>query len=166
MLPSSASRNSKGFTLTETLVIVAVIGILAAIAAPSFLALLNQKRVDNALATVRGALQEAQREAIRKSVTCSVNLPDGDSQTLTGNPTNCLVTGERKLEGTSLASNLATNPKRITFSFRGNTTSSGTVVLSVLDGSGQKRCLVISNGVGIMRTGTYNSSNSKCTTSQ
>lgn len=197
MLPLSARRNSQGFTLIEILVIVAIIGILTAIATPSFFSLLSRKRVDDALTKVQGSLQEAQTEAIRKSRTCTVSVPEGNNVTLTSSPedvdgdgvldagedTNnnavldkntCLITGNRTLDEVAIASNLPLASKQITFSFRGNTVNSGTVVLSKSDGSGQRRCLVISNGIGLMRTGTYTGSTASiaditagtCTTSQ
>ena len=83
MLLFNAHKNSQGFTIVETLTILLLIGILSAIAAPSFLALLNRSKVNDALAKARGALQEAQREAIRKSKTCTVIVPAGSNVTLT-----------------------------------------------------------------------------------
>ncbi len=59
---SNARTNSQGFTLIELIIILFIVGILSAIAAPSFLGLLNRGKVNNAVAQVQGALQEAQRE--------------------------------------------------------------------------------------------------------
>lgn len=155
MLLLSVRRNSQGFTLIEILVIVAIISILTAIATPSFFSLLSRKKVDDALAKVQGSLQEAQTEAIRKSRTCTVIVPEGNNVTLTS---ACLITGSRTLDEVAISSNLPLASKQITFSFRGNTINSGTIVLAKSDGSGQRRCLIISNGIGLMRTGTYTGS--------
>jgi len=175
MLLLNARKSSQGFTLIEILVIVAIVGILSAIVAPSFFALLNKNKVNNALATVKGALQESQREAIKRSTTCTVTLETANYK-VTG---TCLVTGTRDLcekrdlvSGTCLqpkvsmstpGSNTFTGGNQITYGFRGNTANGGTVLLSRTDTANQ-RCLVTSLGIGIMRTGTY--SGTTCTTSQ
>lgn len=149
MLLSTARKSNKGFTLIEMLIIVAVIGILAAISAPSFLAWLNRKKVEDSLVQVQGALKVAQREAIRKSTTCTVTL----STSSVTSP--CLVTGDRTLPtGVELSTDISLS--KITYSFRGNTANGGTTVLRMPDGStSEQRCLVTSVGVGLMRTGNY-----------
>lgn len=159
---SNVRKNSAGFTLIETLIIVVIVGILSAIAAPSFLGLFGRNKVDNALNELRGALQEAQREAIRKSKSCIVTINTADKKITSP----CLVTGTRDLcdqrddagnctkSRVALATNL--NPNTITFSFRGNTTNSGAIVVYASDNSNSKQgCFVISNGLGIMRTGNF-----------
>lgn len=156
--------------VTEWLVVVVIIGILTAIVAPSYLAMINRYRLNNALTTLQAALQEAQREAIRKNKTCTVYIPDGNQIV-----SDCFITADntstglipsslngvpaRKLGNVALVSNLPANPKRIKFSFRGNTNSSGTIVLYLPDKSiPDKKCLVISLGLGIMRTRNYSGS--------
>ena len=163
-------RNSQGFTLIETLIIVIIIGILSAIAAPSFLSMFNKNKVNNALVQVRGTLQEAQREAMRKSNRCTVTL----DTTLNKVTADCIVTGDRTLaDGVGIQTNNSGQP--ITFGIRGNTTGSKTIVVFANDGStSQKRCIVTSLGIGIMRTGDYSGSTasasditaSNCSTSQ
>lgn len=169
MLPSSVHRSDQGFTLIESLIIVLVIGILAAIAAPSFLATLNRSRVNDGLALVEGALKEAQREAIKKSKNCTVNIASGNNSTLTATPVDCLITGSRELKDVTIRRNLSS----ITFNFKGGRTgSTGTVVVTLPSGAIQQKCLVIAPGIGIMRTGNYSdddttgASADNCTTPQ
>jgi prepilin-type N-terminal cleavage/methylation domain-containing protein len=102
MLPCNVRLSNKGFTLIETLVIIVIVGVLAAIAAPSFLTWYSKVKINNALAELEGALKEAQREAIRKSQNCTVTVPGGSNPVLTASPTNCFVTGDRTLKDVSL----------------------------------------------------------------
>lgn len=167
MLLCNVRNNNEGFTLIETLIIVVIIGILSAIAAPSFLSMLNKNKVNNALVQVRGTLQEAQREAMRKSKRCTVTLDTTNSKVTA----DCIVTGDRQLkDGVGIQTNIP--GQQITFGIRGTTTVTGTIVFFANDGStSQKRCIVTSLGIGIMRTGDYSGSTSSvnasdCTTSQ
>lgn len=172
MLLYNVRQNNDGFTIIETLTILLIIGILSAIAAPSFLSLFNRNKVSGAIEQLRGALQECQREAIRKSQSCTITL-DITNKKVTGDR---LVTGDRDLcderdtsgncikSTVDIATNLNGTPPKITFSFKGNTTSSGRIVVYPSDGSTQKKkCLAISNGIGIMRTGNYSGSTASAT---
>jgi len=151
MLPFYVHKNDQGFTLIETLIIVMIIGILSAISAPSYLAFNSKRKVNDAVAKVQGALQECQRESIRRSKSYTVTLNTTDKK-VTG---DCLVTGERIIDSSV---SVQSNETSIAFSYRGTITlpDSGTVVFSNTNTPNEKKCLVISSPLGIIRTGKYN----------
>jgi prepilin-type N-terminal cleavage/methylation domain-containing protein len=61
----SPSPTTAGFTLIEVLVVVIMIAVLAAIAAPSWLALVNNQRVGTARSQIAESLRDAQAQAKR-----------------------------------------------------------------------------------------------------
>jgi prepilin-type N-terminal cleavage/methylation domain-containing protein len=158
----------KGFTLIEMLIVVMAVGILAAISAPSFLAWLNSKRVEQALVEVEAALQETQSEAIKRSKECKLTIPApppaGTNAVLTG---TCLVSGDRTLQDVLLSH--TTNPTsawEITFDFKGRNkknTDAGIIAISSADSTSvQPRCIQIAEGIGLRRDGKYNVATSTC----
>jgi prepilin-type N-terminal cleavage/methylation domain-containing protein len=165
-LPAKHSQN--GFTLIEMLIVVLVVGILAAISAPSFSAWLNSKRVEHALVEVEAALQETQSEAIKRSKECKLTIPApppaGTNAVLTG---TCLVSGDRTLQDVVLSH--TTNPSsawEITFDFKGRnkkSTDAGIIAISSADSTSvQPRCIQIAEGIGLRRDGKYNAATSTC----
>ncbi|AFY38141.1 hypothetical protein Lepto7376_1813 [[Leptolyngbya] sp. PCC 7376] len=144
--------NSRGFTLLEILAVILLLGITAAIASPSLLGFLARAKVDSAFSELRAMLQLAQRNAIRNSKTCTMFLPENNSENgvLTS---DCSVTGNETLEDARIKYNRA-NSKKVSFSYRGNTGSLRTIVV-YSESTNFKRCMVISNGLGMMRSGVY-----------
>lgn len=73
---SVKSNLSSGFTLIEVLVVIAMVGILSAIAAPSWLTFVARQRLNKANDSVLAALQEAQGQAkkTKRSYSVSVKL--------------------------------------------------------------------------------------------
>ena len=144
---------TKGFTLIETLVTAVIIGIVAAIAAPNLIGLMNATRVKQGIAQVEGAIKEAQRQAIRESKSCTVNIDNPSTGYNYVRGASC-ISSERKLPTNA---KIATNDTAIIFSSKGipdNGTDS-IFVVHMPNGTNEQRCLVVAPGLGIMRTGEY-----------
>jgi len=150
---SFKSNNDRGFSLIELAIVVCIIGIIAAIAVPNFLGLLNRNRINEGIEKLEGAIKESQRQAMRQGKMCRVNI-NPDTNIVTGNPTNCLLSDRAIRDDLTIRTNLSGNPPNINFSSKGNTTKMGTIVLSS-DGTDTQKCFVISLGLGISRTGNY-----------
>ncbi len=71
---SAYSQKDSGFSLIELIVVLLLVGILSAIAAPGWIAFVNRQQVNKANDAVLAALQEAQREAKNKKLSYSVSF--------------------------------------------------------------------------------------------
>lgn len=153
-----SEASNSGFTLIELMIVVVLVGILAAIGIPSILANLERSKMDAALTTIRGALEEAQKISTKKGKACDV-IVDTTNKVVTSEPLDCLITGPRTLDKSlTIATNPASSPT-LSFSFKGNTVSEAALVIYVTESpqAPNKRCLFITQGTGILRTGIYNS---------
>lgn len=146
---------NKGFTLIELLVVIGLIGILSAISSPVFVGMYARTRVNAALTDIQTALLEGQRQAIRTSRACDLQL-NSNTRALSG---SCLVRGNRTLTRVTLR----TSTSAVRFDFKGvmlnpsgNTISNQPVTIVVASpNTDLQRCLVVSAPLGLIRTGTY-----------
>ena len=175
MLHFYVRNNSKGFTLIELLVVMIMIGILSAIAAPSFLGLLNRNRVSNATIRLKSSLVEAQANTIRIGKSCSLEIKQGPGSATTLAETStaqCWRTGADSFADTNVTFTIVnqdtiaafpSTPLIIGFDFKGRVTTTAVdnggsdtraIVISMANTTYQ-RCVMISYPLGIVRTGTY-----------
>jgi prepilin-type N-terminal cleavage/methylation domain-containing protein len=196
-----------GFTLIEMLVIIMIVGILAAIAAPSFGSLFDSIKVSQTVTELRSSLQETQRQSIRANKICETQVTSitengkgkGNGKGNNGNGKgnggninsgtvsnvvqgNCLAAGDQQLpDGVDLVTNIQTAVASSALPSSSTTTirfvPSGSAEFSVLSASAQpslpadptgklvayissnqqvqKKCVAISNTLGLTRIGTY-----------
>jgi prepilin-type N-terminal cleavage/methylation domain-containing protein len=108
----SVRNGNRGFSLAETLIVIAIMGIMVALTAPSMMGLVDGLRLAEAVADVRNAFMETQRQAIRETRPCEVTLGVRDGRVeLSG---TCLSGGPRQLpERVRIVSNIL-DSRRIT----------------------------------------------------
>jgi prepilin-type N-terminal cleavage/methylation domain-containing protein len=170
MLSRTIHPKTKGFTLIEILVSIAILGIIAAIATPSFLTWVNNKKIEDVTTNIEGTLKEAQSTAIRKNKTCNVWITSTTASTVqndvprTPDP-GCLPSGTRQIQGSNtnieIAGTGGSSGTMVTFSAVGTsnvTLNTQAFIIYRTDAPtiGQQKCLVISAGIGIIKTGKYN----------
>jgi prepilin-type N-terminal cleavage/methylation domain-containing protein len=148
-------KGDRGYTLTELLVTLVIVGIIAAIASPNFLGLLSRYRLEGALQQLLGAINETQRLAMARGKSCRININTSTNK-ITANTVGCLLSDRQINPAIKIRSNF-TGSTNITFSHKGSNTRMGTIVLSS-DHTDFQKCFVIALGTGIKRTGNYNGS--------
>ena len=97
----SKARASRGFTLVELMVTVAVFAIVAAMAAPAMQAMVTASRLNGASEELVTALQLARSEAIRRNARVMVcSSADGATCSGSGDWSRWIVTGPDNAAGT------------------------------------------------------------------
>lgn len=156
-------KSLKGFTLQELLVVITVMGILAAIAAPPSLALYHTSQVNTARSQVHQIIRQAQREALRHHVSWQASFRDVDGTVqwavhpVTTLPALAnwqnLNAGVRiDLEATTFVP--SGGIYRTQFNHKGHANILGRLTLSTATSGGKiKRCVIVSTLLGAVRDG-------------
>jgi len=101
----TSRRTARGFTLLETMVVVTILGVLAALASPSFAPLIERWRVRQAAEDLQSTLYFARSEAIKRGGEVAITAKDG----------NDWSSGWQVLSGTDVLQNTDA-PTRVTIS--------------------------------------------------
>ena len=156
-----------GFTLIEVMVTLLIAGVLAAIAAPSWLSLANGRRAAAGRDEIMQVLQVARTEAIRTRQPQSVNINStATPPTIAVNSSPARRIGEQSIQNPTLLSKLGLSVTgvtpsggivTITFDDRGSiTTPLGAqgikLIVSSPANNGAKRCVIVQTILGSMRT--------------
>lgn len=153
-LHSSRRATASGFTLIEVLIVVFMIAILMAIAAPSWLAYLTRQRmraVQNDLAEV---LRQAQTNAIQtrseQRVTIDVD-PDRRVPTVLVNGTAQILGSSNIPEG---ALTLSNSDESITFDYQGASPVADVPFVAIIqpdNGATTQRCVIVASLLGTVK---------------
>ena len=158
MLHSNVSKDL-GFTLAESLIVVAIVSMVMAMAIPSLKAAINRAKLAQATDMVVASLQEAQREAIRRNRRCTLTL-NKFARKIVGQE-GCLLSGDRILPD-EIEIDYTGRSGEIQYGIRGNTTTNESVILAIRDSPNFARCLTVSAPLGIIRLGSYDRPTRTC----
>ena len=170
-----SNRSNHGFTLFEVIFVALIVGILSAIAAPSWLAFVNTRRLTTAQDQVYRAMREAQSNAKRDKVTWQASFRDNNGvvQWTVHRATDATPAdwSWQKLDSNiRLDTNETSLPQsnsmwRVLFNYQGcpvyevgnectqtALNSLGQITLSSKNGGTAKRCVFISTLLGSLRT--------------
>ena len=140
-----AHGRQSGFTVTELMVVVAIVGIVAAIAAPDMMEMVRRQRVKTAAFDVFAGLTMARSEAIKRNITVQVTPTYGDwtKGFVVTDANDRAVRSQQGWETVTLS-----GPNMIRFNSSGRLpTNSGTVQISItaadVAGDNGKRCVTV-----------------------
>jgi type IV fimbrial biogenesis protein FimT len=138
MLQQSTEKKQQGVTLTEVIVVVAIIGILTSIAVPSYRDTIERNRLKTVAEAVNSDMQFARAQAIKRSQNIVVSMTAGESGTwcygLDTSACNCADTScsVKKVLGATFSDkvNMEASPTidSLEFEFRRGTASGAGIV--------------------------------------
>jgi prepilin-type N-terminal cleavage/methylation domain-containing protein len=154
---------NKGFTVLELLVVIAMIGILSLVAAPGWLAFVNNQSLAAAQDQAQRLLQDAKRDATHSKVTWQVSFREynGTAQWAI-HPKNANVNAlswqnfdpRVRIDQDETTFVESGGIWRIQFNYRGHVNGRlGRLTLVLRQGGKAKRCIITSTLIGSIRTG-------------
>ena len=177
-LPKPLAVPNQGWTLMEMAIVSVIVGILSSLAIPSMMSAKGKNDLRSAMGQVKGAIQEAQRSAIKNGQSCTVIINPTTSsasvtvsgtsvsvnaKTIAGSPAGC-ISSTVSITDTDTTFTTPTTATSFSFSYKGNPSITSELIIGLQSAkTSQRYCLAVSSGIGIMRTGTY--SGTTCTSS-
>ncbi|TAF11219.1 MAG: type II secretion system protein [Nostocales cyanobacterium] len=167
---ASFNSSNSGFTLLENLVVVFLIGILAAILTPSWISFIHTRRLNIAQSQVYQAMRQAQSQAKKDKLTFQVSLREQNREQntilqwsvhpATVKPTDAIwnnLDSTVKLDDETTLQE-SNNIRQIQFDYLGSVRKPplGRITLSSKSGGKAKRCVFVSTILGALRTAKEN----------
>lgn len=155
-LPIRQISSSEGFTLLEVLIVVFMLGILMAIGLPSWIALLEGQRLNNAHAQVLDSLRATQTKAKQTKTSREIKFNTAENPPTITYLGKTETLGNGNIPAGSII--MSTKDDADTIKFDGSSygnipTESVGFTVTLETKSGRKKCVVVQTILGAMRTG-------------
>ena len=170
------------YTISEVIIVAAILGIISSIALPSSINLINRERMRIGMSELTSFIQNSRKSAILHSTSCILTISQNATVRVTDNtnvsavnhcaPLNTIGATDRidlrKLSGdNSLRISVApclSSDCSIGFSYKGTSLSSQdrTMIIESNNIKNHQRCLVITSPLGFVRTGFSSSGQEGC----
>lgn len=149
-LPIQPKDTTSGFTLLEILVVIIIVGILAGIMAPGWLAFMNRQRVGAARSDLYDLLQRAQTDARQQREDRVVEITDPTGPTVVYAGSAPGSAEERRLGNLEAGLvSVAGTASSVTFNYLGEPTGNVPFIFDLATVEGNAReCVVITNLLG------------------
>lgn len=141
-------KRSAGFTLVEMIIAVAILGIMAAIAMPSFSTFIRNAQIRSAVENMQAGLNLARSEALRRNTRVSLWMVNGISATCarSASGTSWVVSLADPAGKCNIVSSETVAPQLV--QSRSGSDGTGTVGVSAVTGGGAASSCITFNGFG------------------